>query len=79
MNAIKGIEEISDTQRTSRVYLLGMKNDTVEATERLIRVCAERRGKAVELRVHYEKVCVNGCDSFRVFSVEDVSFGTSTD
>ena len=43
MNAIKGIEEISDTQRTSRVYLLGMKNDTVEATERLIRVCAERR------------------------------------
>ena len=64
------------------VYPLAMNNtslnNTRETTERLIRVLAERRGKPVELRVHYEHATVDGCETYGLFSVEDVHFGTST-
>jgi hypothetical protein len=63
--------------RTFVVYLWGMKNNAAQAhgkTEKLIRVRAERRGEATELRVHYEKASVNGCDTYTIFSVEDANF-----
>lgn len=49
-----------------------MSDASGTATERLIRVRTTRRGKAVELRVHYETVRENGCDTIRVFLIEDV-------
>lgn len=61
------------------VYPLAMKNNTSEPVERLIRVLAVRRGKPVELRVHYEHASVDGCETYRLFSVEDAHMGTSTD
>ena len=54
-----------------------MKNNVAQASgtiEKLIRVRAERRGKPTELRVHYEKVTVNGCDTYTIFSVEEANF-----
>jgi len=39
---------------------------------------AERRGKPVELRVHYEKATGNGCSTYRLFRIEDAETGTST-
>lgn len=59
------------------VYLLGMKN-TEETVERLLRVRATRRGQPVELCVHYERAVESGCITFKLFSVEDNNFGTST-
>lgn len=56
-----------------------MKQDTVETIERLIRVRAVRRGKPVELRVHFERTTRNGCETYNVFSVEDTESSTSTD
>jgi hypothetical protein len=56
-----------------------MKNNALESTERLIRVLTVRRGKPVELRVHYERTSNDGCDTYQLFSVEDAHFGTSTD
>jgi hypothetical protein len=55
-----------------------MKNNATETIERLIRVRAERRGKPVELRVHYERATVGGCQTYRLFSVEDAHISTST-
>jgi hypothetical protein len=48
-----------------------MKNVVPETTERLIRVRTTRRGVPVELRVHYEVASENGCDTIRVFLIED--------
>ena len=56
-----------------------MKQKTAETIERLIRVRAMRRGIPVELRVHYERASLNGCDTYRLFAVEDTDTGTSTD
>jgi hypothetical protein len=50
-----------------------MKIHATELRERLIRVRAERRGVPVELLVHYEHAASNGCDIYRLFSVEDVN------
>jgi hypothetical protein len=55
-----------------------MKKEQCETSERLIRVLAIRRGKPVELRVHYEKADLNGCATYRLFEIEDVHTGTST-
>jgi hypothetical protein len=60
------------------LYLLGMKKEHSETSERLISVLAVRRGKTVELRVHYEKSQSNGCTKYSLFNVEDVHTGTST-
>jgi hypothetical protein len=60
----------------SPVYLLGMKKEQSETSERLIRVLAIRRGKPVELRVHYERATSNGCATFRLFGIEDVHTST---
>jgi len=60
------------------LYQLAMKNNATETIERLIRVRAERRGKPVELRVHYERATVGGCQTYRLFSVEDAHISTST-
>jgi len=51
-----------------------MKDNAEEPIERLIRVRATRRGKPVELRVHYERASVNGCNTYQLFSVEDAHF-----
>jgi hypothetical protein len=56
-----------------------MKQQASETIERLIRVRATRRGKPVELRVHYERATANGCDTYRLFAVEDTDLSTSTD
>jgi hypothetical protein len=55
-----------------------MKNESPETIERLLRVRAARRGKPVELRVHYERCSVNGCYTYRLFSVEELRESTST-
>ena len=55
------------------VYPLGMKHETVETIERLIRVRAVRRGLPVELRVHYERASTtDGCETYQLFVVEDM-------
>jgi hypothetical protein len=56
-----------------------MKQEAIENIERLIRVRAERRGKPVELRVHYERATRNGCETYQVLGVEDCDSRTSTD
>jgi len=62
----------------SRVYPLGMKQETVETIERLIRVRAVRRGRPVELRVHYERASTaDGCETYQLFAVEDLESGAS--
>jgi hypothetical protein len=55
-----------------------MKKEQSETSEKLIRVMAVRRGKPVELRVHYEKANFNGCATYRLFEIEDVHSCTST-
>ena len=50
-----------------------MKNDSRETIERLLRVRATRRGKPIELRVHFERASFKGCDTYRLFSVEDAN------
>jgi hypothetical protein len=70
---------IAGRMRTGEVYNLGMKNDSPETIERLLRVRAMRRGKPIELCVHYERAAFNGCDTYRLFSIEDANKGTSTD
>lgn len=48
-----------------------MKRDVPETTERLIRVRTTRRGTLRELRVHYEITRTDGCDTIRLFTIED--------
>ena len=48
------------------------KPAVTEAQEKLIRLRANRRGARVELRVHYEVRRENGCDTYRVITVEEV-------
>jgi hypothetical protein len=55
-----------------------MKKEQSETFERLIRVLAVRRGKPVELRIHYEKASSNGCATYRLFEIEDINTSTST-
>jgi hypothetical protein len=43
-----------------------------EAEEKLIRVCAARRGTIVDLRVHYEINRGNGCDMYRIITIDEV-------
>jgi hypothetical protein len=76
-----GIIQIWDRLRwrpISPVYHLAMKNNTAEAMEHLLRVRTTRRGKPVELCVHYERAASSGegCVTYRLFSVEDDSFST---
>ena len=53
-----------------------MKQETVETIERLIRVRAVRRGRPVELRVHYERASTaDGCETYQLFAVEDLESG----
>jgi hypothetical protein len=44
-----------------------------EAQEKLIRLRANRRGTTVDLRVHYEISRENGCDTFRIITVDEVN------
>jgi hypothetical protein len=53
------------------MYLLAMRQEFPETTERLIRVRTTRRGVPKELRVHYEITRDAGCDTIFLFSVED--------
>jgi hypothetical protein len=49
-----------------------MNTSGSEPLERLIRVVALRRGLPVELRVHYEITQAGGCNTYRLFLIEDV-------
>ena len=44
-----------------------------EAREKLIRLRANRRGIAVDLRVHYEVKRQDGRDTYRIITVDEVS------
>ncbi len=62
----------------AEVYPLGMRQETVETIERLIRVRAVRRGRPVELRVHYERASTaDGCETYQLFAVEDIESGAA--
>jgi hypothetical protein len=55
-----------------------MRQETVETIERLIRVRAVRRGRPVELRVHYERASTaDGCETYQLFAVEDIESGAA--
>jgi hypothetical protein len=49
-----------------------MSTNSSETRERLIRVLALRRGIPVELRVHYEITRAGGCDTYRLFAIEEI-------
>ena len=48
-----------------------MRRENPETQERLIRVRTIRRGAPVELTVHYEIDRVDGCDTYRLLSLEE--------
>ena len=50
-----------------------------EAREKVIRLRANRRGTTVDLRVHYEVKREEGCDTYRIITVDEVNSGTITD
>jgi hypothetical protein len=53
-------------------YELAMKTPVSnESRGKLIRLRANRRGAVVDLRVHYEISRENGCDTFRIISVDE--------
>jgi len=60
------------------VYLWAMSKVDAEGCERLIRVRAVQRDRAIELLVHYGKSQVNGCDLYRLYVIEEVDSGSST-
>ena len=45
---------------------------TAKPSEKLIRVRTSRRERPVELRVHYEVSRGNGCDTFRIITIDEV-------
>jgi hypothetical protein len=49
-----------------------------EACEKLIRLRANRRGTTVDLRVHYEVSRENGCDTYRIITIDEVNQSTIT-
>jgi hypothetical protein len=55
-----------------------MQQQETETIERLVRVRASRRGKPVELRVHYGRETASGCEVYRIFKVEDTEDSTGT-
>jgi hypothetical protein len=59
--------------RLSRVYRIGMTALNVsDSIEKLIRLRANRRGQAIDLRVHYEVSRVDGCDTYRIIAVDEI-------
>jgi len=48
------------------------KPAVTEAREKLIRLRANRRGITVDLRVHYEVSREDGCDTYRIITVDQV-------
>jgi hypothetical protein len=40
--------------------------------EKLIRLRADRRGCQVDLRVHYEISRQDGCDTYRIITIDEV-------
>jgi hypothetical protein len=47
------------------------KADLIETCEKLIRLRANRRGAPVDLRVHYEVTRAQGCDTYRIITIEE--------
>lgn len=45
---------------------------TADSHEKLLRLRANRRGNPVDLRVHYEISRENGCDTYRIITVDEV-------
>lgn len=46
--------------------------ETDDATDRLIRVRAERRGTPLELTVHYQKSLNRQCAVYQILTMEDI-------
>ncbi|HWD99136.1 MAG TPA: hypothetical protein VG345_08870 [Bryobacteraceae bacterium] len=44
----------------------------MEISEKLTRVRTERRGKPVELRIHYGTAAEKGCTMFTILAMEEV-------
>jgi hypothetical protein len=44
-----------------------------ETREKLIRLRANRRGITIDLRVHYEVRRQDGCDTYRIITVDEVT------
>ena len=44
-----------------------------ETLEKLIRLRAPRRGKTVDLRVHFEVSREAGCEIYRIITIDEVS------
>jgi hypothetical protein len=49
------------------------KPAVAEPREKLIRVRTNRRGCPVFLRVHYEISRADGCDTYRIITIDEVS------
>jgi hypothetical protein len=43
-----------------------------EISEKLMRVRTERRGKPVELRIHYRAAVEKGCTVFTILAMEEI-------
>lgn len=43
-----------------------------EVNEKLVRLCATRRGAIVELRVHYAIRRENGCDVYKIITIDQL-------
>lgn len=57
-----------------RVYAWAMQEPAVnEPRQKLIRLRADRRGVSLDLRVHYEVSQENGCQTYRIITVEEVN------
>lgn len=48
------------------------QQSAAEAVEKLIRLRAPRRGTIVELLVHYQKACRNGCLTYEILRIEEL-------
>jgi hypothetical protein len=46
--------------------------DPPETHEKLIRLRANRRDTTVDLRVHYEISRENGCDTYRIITIDEI-------
>jgi hypothetical protein len=44
----------------------------VEATEKLLRLRATRRGATIELQVHYAVQRKNGCDVYKIITIDQI-------
>jgi hypothetical protein len=64
--------KFSEICRYRRVIGPVVTTTATEISEKLMRVCTERRGKPVELRIHYRAAVEKGCTVFTILAMEEV-------